>query len=87
MPNLVPPHGSKNLKLLALNAHEALQEKKRSEKLTKVMCTSREFGDLIMFGIGGFTPLEGFMNKADWLNVCKNMALENGTFWTIPITL
>ena len=87
MPNLVPPHGSKNLKLLALNAHEALQEKKRSEKLTKVMCTSREFGDLIMFGIGGFTPLEGFMNKADWLNVCKKMALENGTFWPIPITL
>ena len=87
MPNLVPPHGSKNLKLLALNAHEALQEKKRSETLTKVMCTSREFGDLIMFGIGGFTPLEGFMNKADWLNVCKNMALENGTFWPIPITL
>ena len=87
MPNLVPPHGSKNLKLLALNAHEALQEKKRSEKLTKVMCTSREFGDLIMFGIGGFTPLEGFMNKADWLNVCKNMALENGIFWPIPITL
>ena len=87
MPNLVPPHGSKNLKLLALNAHEALQEKKRSEKLTKVMCTSREFGDLIMFGIGGFTPLEGFMNKADWLNVCKKTALENGTFWPIPITL
>ncbi len=87
MPNLVPPHGSKNLKLLALNAHEALQEKNRSETLTKVICTSREFGDLIMFGIGGFTPLEGFMNKADWLNVCKHMALENGTFWPIPITL
>ena len=69
MPKLVPPHGSKNLKLLALNANEALLEKKKSETLAKVMCTSREFGDLIMFGIGGFTPLEGFMNKADWLNV------------------
>ena len=40
-----------------------------------------------MFGIGGFTPLEGFMNKSDWLNVCKNMTLDNGTFWPIPITL
>ena len=87
MPKLVPPHGSSNLKPLALSPDEALLEKKKSETLTKVICTSREFGDVIMLGIGGFTPLDGFMNKADWQNVCKNMALENGTFWPIPITL
>ena len=87
MPKLVPPHGSSNLKPLALSLDEALLEKKKSETLTKVICTSREFGDVIMLGIGGFTPLDGFMNKADWQNVCKNMALENGTFWPIPITL
>ena len=87
MSKLVPPHGSNVLKPLALSANDALQEKERSEALTKVFCTSREFGDLIMFGIGGFTPLEGFMNKSDWLNVCKNMTLDNGTFWPIPITL
>ena len=87
MPKLVPPHGSSNLKPLALSRDEALLEKKKSETLTKVICTSREFGDVIMLGIGGFTPLDGFMNKADWQNVCKNMALENGTFWPIPITL
>jgi len=87
MPKLVPPHGSSNLKPLALSPDEALLEKKKSETLTKVICTSREFGDVIMLGIGGFTPLDGFMNQADWQNVCKNMALENGTFWPIPITL
>ena len=87
MPKLVPPLGSSNLKPLALSPDEALLEKKKSETLTKVICTSREFGDVIMLGIGGFTPLDGFMNRADWQNVCKNMALENGTFWPIPITL
>ena len=87
MPKLVPPHGSSNLKPLALSPDEALLEKKKSETLTKVICTSREFGDVIMLGIGGFTPLDGFMKRADWQNVCKNMALENGTFWPIPITL
>ena len=87
MPKLVPPHGSSNLKPLALSSDEALLEKKKSETLTKVICTSREFGDVIMLGIGGFTPLDGFMNRADWENVCKNMAIENGTFWPIPITL
>src|SRR5699024_10684889 len=35
----------------------------------------------------GFTPLEGFMGKADWQSVCDNMALANGVFWPIPITL
>ena len=87
MTKLVPPHGSNTLKPLALESNAALQEREKSETLTKVVCTSREFGDIIMFGIGGFTPLEGFMNKADWLNVCQSMALENGTFWPIPITL
>ena len=87
MPKLVPPHGSSNLKPLALSSDEALLEKKKSEILTKVIFTSRESGDVIMLGIGGFTPLDGFMNRADWQNVCKNMALENGTFWPIPITL
>ena len=87
MSKLVPPHGSNTLKPLALESNAALQEREKSETLTKVVCTSREFGDIIMFGIGGFTPLEGFMNKADWLNVCQSMTLENGTFWPIPITL
>ena len=87
MSKLVPPHGSNTLKPLALESNAELQEREKSETLTKVVCTSREFGDIIMFGIGGFTPLEGFMNKADWLNVCQSMTLENGTFWPIPITL
>ncbi|HCJ62683.1 MAG TPA: sulfate adenylyltransferase, partial [Alcanivorax sp.] len=53
----------------------------------KITLSSRERGDLIMLGIGGFTPLDGFMGKADWQGVCDNMALANGVFWPIPITL
>ena len=49
--------------------------------------TSRETGDLIMMGIGGFTPLTGFMGQADWKGVCENMQLASGVFWPIPITL
>ena len=87
MSKLVPPHGSNELKILALEGDDLEIEQKKSSSLTQVICSSREFGDVIMFGIGGFTPLEGFMNKADWLSICHNMALENGTFWPIPITL
>ena len=87
MSKLVPPHGSKKLKTLALHGSERKSELKKAESLPRLMCSSREFGDVVMLGIGGFNPLDGFMNRADWQSVCDNMALKNGLFWPIPITL
>ena len=87
MSNLVPPHGSKKLKTLALHGSERKSELKKAELLPRLMCSSREFGDVVMLGIGGFTPLDGFMNRADWQSVCDNMTMKNGLFWPIPITL
>jgi len=87
MSKLVPPHGSKKLKNLALHSSERKSELKKAESLPKLMCSSREFGDVVMLGIGGFNPLDGFMNRADWQSVCDNMTLKNGLFWPIPITL
>jgi sulfate adenylyltransferase len=49
--------------------------------------TSREKGDIIMLGIGGFTPLEGFMTHADWRGVCDEYCTAAGVFWPIPVTL
>jgi sulfate adenylyltransferase len=40
-----------------------------------------------MLGIGGFTPLQGFMTHADWKRVCDEMMTAEGLFWPIPITL
>jgi sulfate adenylyltransferase len=40
-----------------------------------------------MLGIGGFTPLEGFMTRADWQGVCDEMRTADSVFWPIPITL
>ncbi|QKQ24675.1 sulfate adenylyltransferase [Candidatus Ruthia endofausta] len=87
MSKLVPPHGSDTLKPLALEGNALTAELERAKLLPKVNCSSREVGDIIMMGIGGFTPLEGFMDKADWQGVCDNMAIESGLFWPIPITL
>jgi len=73
-----------------LLAPEARSEEiKRSATLKKVPMTSRETGDLIMMGIGAFTPLVGFMGYDDWKGSCDDLALpsRNGTFWPIPITL
>jgi sulfate adenylyltransferase len=84
---LIRPHGSDELKILLLEGKEKAQELKRAEKLPKVEITSREVGDLIMMGIGGFTPLEGFMGHDDWKGVCVEMKMASGLFWPVPITM
>ena len=68
MSKLVNPHGTeKKLKPLLLEGEELAEERKRAETLRKIPITSREIGDTIMMGIGGFTPLDGFMGAADWI--------------------
>ncbi len=85
--SLVKPHGSDVLVPLLLEGEALTTELARAQSLKKVMISSRESGDLIMLGIGGFTPLTGFMGKDDWHSVCTKMTLSNGLFWPIPITL
>lgn len=84
---LVKPHGGGPLKPLLLEQPALAEEKKRAQSLPKVPITSREKGDVIMLGIGGFTPLDGFMTYADWRRVCDEMVTFAGLFWPIPITL
>ncbi|MFH1687657.1 MAG: sulfate adenylyltransferase [bacterium] len=84
---LISPHGADELKILLLEGAACEAELKRAGSLPKVVMTTRETGDLIMLGIGGFTPLEGFMGEADWKGVCADMKMTNGVFWPIPVTL
>jgi sulfate adenylyltransferase len=84
---LISPHGSATLKTLLLEGKAKTEELKRAETLPKVQVSSRETGDLIMLGIGGFTPLDGFMGHDDWKGVCDGMKMTSGVFWPIPITM
>ena len=84
---LVSPHGGGELRPLLLHGNALAAEKRRAVTLPPVRVSSREKGDIIMLGIGGFTPLDGFMTRADWAGVCDGMKMANGLFWPIPITL
>ena len=86
-PPLVPPHGSPTLKPLLLDAAEQQAERERAARMPRLRVSSRERGDIVMMGIGGFTPLDGFMGHADWEGVCSAMRTASGLFWPIPITL
>lgn len=86
--SLVTPHGSaRRLEVLLVPEEERAVELERARSLRRLPMSSRETSDLIMLGIGAFTPLRGFMGEADWRGVCDEMRLADGTFWPIPITV
>jgi sulfate adenylyltransferase len=89
MSNLILPHGGGDLKCLLLEGEARAQEAEKAAHLKKVPMTSRETSDLIMMGIGAFTPLDGFMGHDDWRGCCESYSLPSmkGLFWPIPITL
>jgi sulfate adenylyltransferase len=87
MSQLVKPHGKDQvLKPLLLEGDELAEAKAKAETLKKLPMTSRETGDAIMMGIGGFTPLTGFMDYDDWKGSVTEFTMKDGTFWPIPVT-
>jgi len=87
MAKLVEPHGGKGLTICLLEGAELEAEKTKAAGLKKVEISPRVKGDLIMIGNGGFSPLTGFMTKADWKGVCEDFLTADGTFWPVPVTL
>jgi len=87
MSKLVAPHGGKGLVCALLEGAAREAELKKAAGLKQIEISARTKGDLIMMGIGGFSPLSGFMGKADWKGVCENFQMADGTFWPVPITL
>ncbi len=87
MPQLVPPHGSDAVKPLLAPPGARAEERKRAGRLTKIVLDSRAVSDVLMLGMGAYTPLDGFMGRDDWHGACVDMRLSNGLFWPIPITL
>ncbi len=83
---LVPPHGGQ-LKPLLLPESERPEAIEKAKSLPSVRLTSRETSDLIMLAIGAFSPLDGFMTRADYKPVVNDMQMTDGTLWPIPITL
>ena len=59
----------------------------KAEHLPRVQLDKRATSDLEMIAIGGFSPLEGFMEQADYDTVVTDMRLADGTPWSIPVTL
>jgi sulfate adenylyltransferase len=84
--HLIAPHGGELIQL-QVPAERAAELKAQSKDWPSWDLTARQLCDLELLMSGGFSPLRGFMNRADYEGVCQNMRLANGTLWPMPITL
>ena len=84
--HLVSPHGG-HLVDLTVDETTAAELKTASKDFASWDLTPRQMCDLELLLVGGFSPLTGFMNRADYDSVCSDMRLADGTLWPMPITL
>jgi len=84
--HLPPAHGGELLDLYA-NPDRRAEIKTESREFPSWDLRPRQLCDLELLLNGGFSPLRGFMTKADHERVCNEMRLTSGVLWSIPITL
>jgi sulfate adenylyltransferase/3'-phosphoadenosine 5'-phosphosulfate synthase len=83
---LITPHGGELVDRWAHGAEkERLAEKAKS--LPAITLDERAAADVENIAVGAFSPLKGFMTSKDYLRVVREMRLENGLVWSVPITL
>jgi len=75
------------LRNLYLDAEAAEAVKRGSGGRKSWDLTDRQLCDLELLMNGGFSPLEGFLGRADYESVLTEMRLASGVLWPIPITL
>jgi sulfate adenylyltransferase len=83
---VIEPHGAKALHPLIVadsRENEALREE--AERLPSFVVGSAAAANAVMLAGGYFTPLAGYMNKADALSVARDMKTTSGLFWPVPI--
>lgn len=64
--------------------HDALQQAK---ELPTIRLSDRSICDFELLATGAFSPLDRFMNSADYRRVLEEMRLANGALFPIPVTL
>jgi sulfate adenylyltransferase len=84
--HLITPHGGTLINLL-VNSERAAELKAESKHWTSWSLSPRQLCDLELLVNGAFSPLRGFMVKADYESICSSMRLLSGQIWPIPIVL
>jgi len=84
--NLITPHGGSLVDLL-VTQERAIELAAPGRGVPEWSLTPRQLNDIELLLNGGFSPLMGFMSRADYDGVTAEMRLADGTLWPMPITL
>jgi sulfate adenylyltransferase len=82
----IAPHGGHLINRIVPPA-ERQEFLDQADRLPRIQLDDRATSDLVMIAIGGFSPLNGFMEQVDYEQVVTDMHLSNGLPWSIPVTL
>src|SRR6266571_3947098 len=83
---LIAPHGGR-LNPRQVTGDEADKLAEHARSIPQRRLNSREMADLELLANGGFSPLDGFMTRAQYKSVVDSMHLPDGLPWSIPVTL
>jgi sulfate adenylyltransferase len=86
LPRLIQPHGGELIDLMA-SGERVAELQARSRDWVSWGLSERQLCDLELLLSGGFSPLQGFMNRPDYESTCREMRLADGTLWPIPVVL
>lgn len=84
--HLIAPYGNA-LKNLLVSPEETADFKKYANALPSVQLSARAICDLEMLAVGAFSPLESFMNEADYRRVVEEMRLTSNHVFPVPVAL
>jgi sulfate adenylyltransferase len=84
--HLNPPHGGTLVNLM-VDSKRREELRAASKEWLSWDLTPRQLCDLELLMNGGFSPLRGFMGRADYESVCSSMRLSNGLIWPMPVVL
>ena len=82
---LIAPHGADELRPLIVDDKRRAELEAEALTLPSLMVSSAAAANAVMMGAGYFTPLAGYMNRADALSVAEKLRTTDGLFWPVPV--
>ena len=83
---MIKPHGADALMPRLVTDETARQSLlAEAETLPSLLLNSAAAANAVMLGGGYFTPLTGYMNRADAIGVAESMHTSDGLFWPVPV--
>ena len=83
--SLITPHGAVSLTPLIATGQRLADLEAESAVLPSITVSSAAAANAVMLGAGYFTPLKGYMNRADALSVATDLKTTDDLFWPVPV--